>query len=126
MASIILELDKEFIRKEITILTMKTIKESIYKYREVFPIFNLLNDIPNKYKPIKYNGIFKFDRKRFNFSNTIDFTTVRKFKGLENNIIIVTDIDDLDSNLQRNILHTAITRTKQKIIILFKKGIKVV
>ena len=126
LASIILELDKEFIRKEITILTMKTIKESIYKYREVFPIFNLLNDIPNKYKPIKYNGIFKFDRKRFNFSNTIDFTTVRKFKGLENNIIIVTDIDDLDSNLQRNILHTAITRTKQKIIILFKKGIKVV
>lgn len=124
LASIILELDKEFKREEITILTMKTIQESIYKYYQAFPIFNLLNDIPNKYSTLKYDGKFNFDSKRFNFSNHIDFTTIRKFKGLENNVIIITDVDDLNSDLQRNILHTGITRTKQKIIILFKKGIK--
>ena len=125
LASIILELDKEFLREEITILSMKKITDSIYKYHRVFPIFYLLNDFPNKYEPINYDGKFNFDQKRFNFSNTIDFTTIRKFKGLENNVIIITDVDDLNSDLQRNILHTGITRTKQKIIILFKKGIKI-
>ena len=123
LASIILELDKEFLRDEITILTTKTIENSIFKYNEVFPIFHLLNDNPKKYRPINYTGKFNFDRNRFNFNKKINFTTIRKYKGLENNVIILTDVDNLDDELQRNILHTGITRTKQKIIVSYKKGI---
>lgn len=123
LASIILELDKEFLRDEITILTTKTIENSIFKYNEVFPIFHLLNDNPKKYRPINYTGKFNFDRNRFNFNKKINFTTIRKYKGLENNVIIITDVDNLDDELQRNILHTGITRTKQKIIVSYKKGI---
>ena len=123
LSSIILELDKEFLRDEITILTTKTIENSIFKYNEVFPIFNLLNDNPKNYPPINYIGKFNFDRNRFNFNKKINFTTIRKYKGLENNVIIITDVDNLGDELQRNILHTGITRTKQKIIVSYKKGI---
>lgn len=54
--------------------------------------------------------------------NNIRFTSVHRFKGLESNVIIITDIDDskpFTPNLP-TVLYTGVTRAKYKVIFLVK------
>ncbi len=54
--------------------------------------------------------------------NNIRFTSVHRFKGLESNVVILTDIDDTKQftpNLE-TVLYTGITRAKYKVVFLVK------
>jgi hypothetical protein len=48
----------------------------------------------------------------------ITFSTISGFKGLENDFIVVTEIDDLTSEQGRTLAYVAMTRTRAKLIML--------
>ena len=62
-----------YANREITILSMKTISDSLLHNVHTIGNYQIVNDTDNR---------------------NITFTTAKKFKGLENKVIIVTDIDE--------------------------------
>lgn len=52
------------------------------------------------------------------------FETIRKFKGMENKVIIITDIDLQDSDADREVLYTALTRPLDSVRLLHTSGSK--
>lgn len=85
---------------DITILTLKTEEKSI---------LGKLNKIGN----IKLSSTKN--------SNSILFTTARKFKGLESRIVIVIDIDsnNFKEGINNNLLYVACSRATQVLTLLF-------
>lgn len=85
---------------DITILTLKTEEKSI---------LGKLNKIGN----IKLSSTRN--------SNSILFTTARKFKGLESRIVIVIDIDsnNFKEGINNNLLYVACSRATQVLTLLF-------
>ena len=49
-------------------------------------------------------------------------TTIRRFKGLEASVIIVTDIDEVISDEAQKLLYVAVTRTLSKLVLFFRSG----
>ena len=62
-----------YANREITILSMKTLSDSLLHNVHTIGNYQIVNDTDNR---------------------NITFTTAKKFKGLENKVIIVTDIDE--------------------------------
>ena len=81
-------------------------------------------------KKFKKDHQFKFLHlvKSFNTPSHNDkliySTSIRKFKGLESSIIIITDLDDINSDENKFILHTGITRCKNKLFVLAHERVK--
>ena len=85
--------EKGFTRSQITILTLKTLEKTILKGRDSVGGYRLTNELDG-------NGIL--------------FTTARKFKGLESDVVIVIDFDEdafKDDNA-KNVFYVAASRAK--------------
>ena len=85
--------EKGFTRKQITILTLKTLEKTILRGRDSVGGYRLTNEL---------NG------------TGILFTTARKFKGLESDVVIVIDFDEdafKDDNA-KNVFYVAASRAK--------------
>jgi hypothetical protein len=54
-------------------------------------------------------------------SQPIQFATIQSFKGLENNYIIITDIDDIDSEKAQALLYVGMTRAKYSLVIFISE-----
>lgn len=52
----------------------------------------------------------------------IRFTTVQSFKGLENSIIIITDINELSSDWSRALLYVGMSRARQRLILFINRS----
>ena len=98
-------LKQEYKSSDIVFLTMMTNETSC---------LNELTDI-NFIKTHKLELLSKIDSVK---------TTIRKFKGLEKKVVIITDINKLDDHQDRSLLFTGITRCVDKLILLFHKGIR--
>jgi hypothetical protein len=55
---------------------------------------------------------------------SIGFTTIQSFKGLENSVIIMIDIDDLTSERGKSLLYVGMSRARHRLILLVSKAIK--
>lgn len=90
---------------------------------------------PNKYEKsfLKGENIFKStevvdltkNMDKYPSDNILKFSTVHSFKGLESNIVILTDIDQINSDYSRIINYTAISRAKIKLYLLYDKELEV-
>lgn len=50
------------------------------------------------------------------------FATIQSFKGMESNFIILTDIDDIKSELSKGLLYIGMSRAKYKLILLISNS----
>jgi hypothetical protein len=53
--------------------------------------------------------------------NTIFFSTIQAFKGLENSVVVLTDIDRIDDDRARALLYVGMSRARQALFILMSK-----
>jgi hypothetical protein len=93
----------------ITLLSPKSLEESV------------CSQLPKNYRVRKLNGSLsdKFPSK------DMTFATIPEFKGLENKIIILTDIDiDLASAAQRALLYVGMTRARAHLILSVAQHMK--
>ena len=68
---------------------------------------------------VKNNQIVEIGSTGLTMSNNkINFSTIQSFKGLEENCIVVTDIDDLADAGIRRLLYIAVTRSKYGLYLL--------
>lgn len=102
-------IDKEKVKEEqITILTVKTIKNK-KKYLD-----SILSDSPNLKEIDKDEYSYCYKGKRF------EFTTCRKFKGLESNIVILIDVtaESFSSEMNQSIIYVGATRAKNRLFVV--------
>ena len=79
---------------EITVLTFKSKEKSIFKKLGFIESQNL-----------------KYLRK-------LSVKTIREFKGMENNVIIIVELEKLESEIGRQLLHIGMTRSLEKLCLL--------
>lgn len=79
---------------EITVLTFKSKEKSIFKKLGFIESQNL-----------------KYLRK-------LSVKTIREFKGMENNVIIIVELEKLESEIDRQLLHIGMTRSLEKLCLL--------
>ena len=63
------------------------------------------------------------EKKNKNSENYIYWTTIRRFKGLERNVIIIVDLNNLETDENKFILHTGLTRSTDKVIVLMNDNL---
>jgi hypothetical protein len=56
--------------------------------------------------------------------NRIGFCTVSAFKGMENDFIILTDIEDLDSEWWRSVIYVGMSRARVGLHLLLKQSLQ--
>ncbi len=66
----------------------------------------------NLFKKINYDIVDIRNEENFNAIKKITYSTIQAYKGLENEIIIIIDIDHLDKDYNKELLYTACTRAK--------------
>lgn len=71
---------------------------------------------------------FDIDQLSHNFFeegfNKITFSTIHSFKGLENSIIVMTDVNDLTSSTARSLMYVGMSRARQKLFMVISKDLK--
>ncbi len=106
--NIIKDLKKAGIKNsEITILSEKSYKESIFRGE------NFLKDLSTKIEMVGEENNSEQDTKDF-----IKFATIRKFKGLESKVIILCDVNKTKDNESRSLNYVAISRAKALLYVL--------
>lgn len=100
----IVNLLKIFRPEEIVVLSMKGLKEG-----SAYMANKTIGDI----RLVEY-GASALSK------NQVRFSTVRMFKGLEANAIILTDIDDLDTERAQALLYTGMSRAKIHLSLLIR------
>ena len=58
-----------------------------------------------------------------NVGDYVKFSTIRKFKGLESKVVILCDVDDINSEKSRNLNYVAVSRAKTLLYVLHKSGV---
>lgn len=119
-ANIILKLLEEDITpNSITILAPNKNFELLQK---VFPLLKnkieTFIDLTSFSSDIKKEKLYNIRKK------CISYSTVQAFKGLENDIIILFNIDSLENIYDRSILYTGMSRAKSKLILLINEILK--
>lgn len=79
---------------EITVLTFKSKEKSILK-------------------KLDFNG-----SQDLKYIKRLNVKTIREFKGMENNVIIIVELEKLESEIDRQLLHIAMTRPLEKLCLL--------
>ena len=87
-------IQQKFKFDEITVLTFKSKEKSILK-------------------KLQFNNY-----ENLNFLKRLDVKTIREFKGMENNVIIITELENLENEIDRQLLHIAMTRPLEKLCLL--------
>lgn len=100
----IVSLLKIFRPEEIVVLSMKGLKEGAAN---------------NANKALGDIRLVEYEASIFS-KNQVRFSTVRMFKGLEANAIILTDIDDLETERAQALLYTGMSRAKIHLSLLIK------
>ncbi|MDZ7836591.1 MAG: ATP-binding domain-containing protein [Actinomycetota bacterium] len=99
--------------RDITILSPHVLgKSSVKGITEKHDVINLSKDFERF-----------FDRKTYTYS------TIHKFKGMENSYIIIVDLDDMNENREhldyyKSLLYTGMSRAKAGLIMLVNEGVK--
>ena len=93
-------ISQKFKFDEITVLTFKSRDKSIFK----------------DYKSEKFNN--------FNLIKKINVKTIREFKGMENNAIVIVELEKLETEIDRQLLHIAMTRPLEKLCLLYMNSFK--
>jgi hypothetical protein len=62
------------------------------------------------------------ENPRFPAAESVTFSTIQGFKGLENSCIILTDIDRISDNEFKSLLYVGMSRAKVRLIILIEDG----
>ena len=93
-------ISQKFKFEEITVLTFKSKDQSILKS-------NSSGEINN-----------------FKYIKRVNVKTIREFKGMENNAIVIVELEKLESELDRQLLHIAMTRPLEKLCLLHIKSFK--
>lgn len=52
----------------------------------------------------------------------IGYCSIHTFKGLESNVVILTDIDNITGSLNESLLYVGLSRAKFKLIILLHEN----
>lgn len=108
--NIIKDLRKQGIRNsDIVILSKWSYETSVFKGK------NFLKDISQYIEIVgEYNK---------NVGDYVKFSTIRKFKGLESKVVILCDVDDINSEKSRNLNYVAVSRAKTLLYVLHKSGV---
>lgn len=71
-------------------------------------------------------GIWKDRIKPFKQNNPgyVSFTTIHSFKGLESQVVVITDFDKLSSDEEMSLLYVAISRAIYKVILFLEEPLK--
>jgi superfamily I DNA/RNA helicase len=56
--------------------------------------------------------------------NKITFSTIHSFKGLENSVIVLTDVEDLTSIAARSLLYVGMSRARQRLYMLLPEKLR--
>ena len=72
----------------------------------------------NSVKPFEVDDLIKSNNKK------IPYSTISAFKGLESSIVILTDIEKLDSDWWKSVLYVGMSRAKVELIILLPEELK--
>ena len=91
---------QKFKFEEITVLTFKSRDKSIFRDN----------------KSDKFNN--------FNYIKKINVKTIREFKGMENNAIVIVELEKLETEIDRQLLHIAMTRPLEKLCLLHMNSFK--
>ena len=62
--------------------------------------------------------------KNIGIQNGIEFSTCRKYIGMEKSTVILCDINDISDPINRSLLHIGITRTLDRLYVLSYKSVK--
>ena len=58
-----------------------------------------------------------------NFGEFVSYSTIKSFKGMENKVIIITDVRVEDNNdIHRNLFYTGLTRATESVFILCEES----
>jgi len=99
--------------RDITILSPHVLdKSSVMNITKTYDVINLSEDYE----------LF-FDRTRYTYS------TIHKFKGMENSYIIIVDLDDMDEDRDhldyyKSLLYIGMSRAKAGLVMLVNEGVK--
>ena len=74
-----------------------------------------------EFKKLKNCKSMNIEKANKNNENYIYWTTIRRFKGLERNVIIIVDLNNLETDENKFILHTGLTRSTDKVIVLMNE-----
>jgi superfamily I DNA/RNA helicase len=50
------------------------------------------------------------------------FTTIQAFKGMESNYVVITDIEDLESDIAKSLIYIGMSRAKYSLTILISES----
>ena len=87
-------------------------------------LLSIRNIDDNFLKKINYEIIDIRNESNIANLQKISYSTIQSFKGLENEIIIIIDINELDKNYNKELLYTACTRAKYSLTKLIHKSQK--
>jgi DNA polymerase III delta prime subunit len=106
---------QKFEYNEITILTQKTRLQSKF--------LDLINAIGTNGLIEKLLSRNTVDATKFSHLKKLrnNFYSIREFKGLEQNVIIIIDLENLDNLQERNLLHIGMTRTLEKLFLFHQQ-----
>jgi hypothetical protein len=76
------------------------------------------HELPAKVTEIARAEIFPY------LDKTITFSTIHAFKGLENKIVIITDIAQIESEYHRKLLYVGMTRARQRLYLFMSESSK--
>jgi len=69
-------------------------------------------------KEIKNTGEFAMTQ------NIFGFATVQSYKGMESNYIMITDIEDLTSEIAKSLLYVGMSRARYGLILLIAESLR--
>lgn len=96
---------------DVVILSPYSFQKSCFEGDNIFKSICSFQDITNT----SYRNIL---------SNTLKFSTIQAFKGLESKVIILINIDRFDDDYSRLVNYTAISRARTLLHIFYKEDIK--
>lgn len=59
-----------------------------------------------------------------NVGHSLKFSTIHSFKGLESPVVIIVDIDRVDSDEPRSLLYVAMSRARSLLILMISEGVR--
>lgn len=90
--------------KELIILSPKKLSNSCLNAFEGYKINNLKSEFPSE--------------------REINFSTIHSFKGMESNYIMLTDIEDLETDLGKSLLYIGMSRAKYGLMVYIEEAKK--
>lgn len=77
---------------------------------------NLINDF--KIKEIKSNSEITANQ------NFVSFSTVQSYKGMESNYVVITDIEDITSEIAKSLLYVGMSRARYGLILMISEAMR--